>query len=359
MRKGSAFVNIIFIILVLASLGAAAFFYLSIDEEKNKIKHLQSDLEAAKVILQHTEDKLTKKDREALSLSEKNKVLTIEVSSLRAKADQLELAKSLLDKEIGELTAKKSMLEAQVTKVMKAAQEQVSLKDKDIEKKLDMERERFLIEKEVLDKQIKSSEVLMKNLINNNQVLSLQLEKNKLALEGLHRDKIGSELLATKDQLKEKEAMLEKIISENERLIAGFYEVEQEKSELKNQLEEEKTELQKELEGAQQELKRQTAKFHYNLGLVYDQSKRFQEALSEYKRALKLSPDDPDTHYNLGVLYDEAIKDQRKAIYHYKAYLDLCPLARDYEKVELWIRKAEQRLEWGQLQLIPPKGYIE
>ncbi len=95
------------------------------------------------------------------------------------------------------------------------------------------------------------------------------------------------------------------------------------------------------------------------MGLVYDQSNRYHEAEKEYKRALELFPEDPYTHYNLAVLYDENLNDNRKAIYHYKSYLEICPTARDAETVEVWLKRAENRTQWGGFKLKPPKDYVE
>jgi tetratricopeptide (TPR) repeat protein len=355
MKTGGAFLTIILIILVLASLGAAAFFYLSVDEEKNKTARLESDLESAKLVLQGTQDKLIQQDKQTVLLNERSKTLTEELSSLKQNMSQQELAKSLLDTQIKELTAKKKMLEAQLTKVMQSAQEQITLKEKDVDKKIEVEKEKFTLEKEAFDKQLKSSEVLLQSALKSNELLRAQLEKNRLALEGLHRDKIGAQLLETKDELKEKQAKLEQFISENEKLIESFQGVEEEKQ----SIQEDKTELEDQLLQAQEELKRQTAKFYYNLGLVYDQSNRHRDAEKEYKKALKLLPDDPDIHYNLAVLYDENLRDNRMAIYHYKSYLRICPTAKDADTVEIWLKRAENRLSWGGMRLKPPKDYVE
>ena len=59
---------------------------------------------------------------------------------------------------------------------------------------------------------------------------------------------------------------------------------------------------------------------HTNLGVVYYQLGRLDEALSEYDAALAVNPDDADVHYNKGAAYvqqalqvsihDEALLDQ-------------------------------------------------
>ena len=235
---------------------------------------------------------------------------------------------------------KEGTLKVKLEETMKSAQEQMKLKEKEVKLKIKEEEQKLLLKQEVLKKQAQSSEVLLQSMLKQNRTLQAQLMKNKLVLEEIHRDKIGSELLQTKDDLKETEEKLRTMITENEKLMATFHGLEAEKSGVEQQLVQ-----------SQEELEQQTAKFHYNLGLVYDQSKRFQEAAEEYESALELMPDDPDTHYNLGILYDEGINNNKKAIYHYKNYLELKPEASDAEYVKQWIEKAERRLNWGKLEL--------
>jgi len=42
---------------------------------------------------------------------------------------------------------------------------------------------------------------------------------------------------------------------------------------------------------------------HLDLGIVYAQQKRNQEALAEYRAAIKLDPEQTDAHFRLGRLY--------------------------------------------------------
>jgi tetratricopeptide (TPR) repeat protein len=42
---------------------------------------------------------------------------------------------------------------------------------------------------------------------------------------------------------------------------------------------------------------------HADLGAIYAEQKRYQEALGEFQVAVKLDPDQPDTHFRLGRLY--------------------------------------------------------
>ena len=42
---------------------------------------------------------------------------------------------------------------------------------------------------------------------------------------------------------------------------------------------------------------------HADLGVIYAERKRYQEALAEFQLAVKLDPDQPDTHFRMGRLY--------------------------------------------------------
>jgi len=42
---------------------------------------------------------------------------------------------------------------------------------------------------------------------------------------------------------------------------------------------------------------------HADLGAIYAEQKRYQEALAEFQVAVKLDPDQPDTHFRMGRLY--------------------------------------------------------
>jgi tetratricopeptide (TPR) repeat protein len=71
---------------------------------------------------------------------------------------------------------------------------------------------------------------------------------------------------------------------------------------------------------------------------------RYKEAAAAYRRALDADPNAADVHYNLGVLYDQDLKDKRRAVRHYEAYLRLCPRAGDADRVYSWLREAQMGL---------------
>jgi tetratricopeptide (TPR) repeat protein len=61
---------------------------------------------------------------------------------------------------------------------------------------------------------------------------------------------------------------------------------------------------------------------YFDLGNVLDETGRLQEAIRTYKTALQLAPTYADVHYNLALAY-EKVKDNRKALNHWKAYVAL------------------------------------
>ena len=62
------------------------------------------------------------------------------------------------------------------------------------------------------------------------------------------------------------------------------------------------------------------AEAHCNLGVIYGQQGRTDEAIREYQAALRINPDYDEAHYNLGVIYrqqgriDEAIREYQAAL---------------------------------------------
>jgi len=75
---------------------------------------------------------------------------------------------------------------------------------------------------------------------------------------------------------------------------------------------------------------------YFDLGNVLDETGRLQEAIRIYKTALQLAPTYADAHYNLALAY-EKIKDNRKALNHWRAYIGL-------DKSSAWAAHARSQI---------------
>jgi tetratricopeptide (TPR) repeat protein len=63
---------------------------------------------------------------------------------------------------------------------------------------------------------------------------------------------------------------------------------------------------------------------HFNLGNLYDEQGKRQQALDQYLLALKANPQYADAHYNLALLY-QTIGETMQAVLHWKSYLKIDP----------------------------------
>ena len=61
---------------------------------------------------------------------------------------------------------------------------------------------------------------------------------------------------------------------------------------------------------------------HFDLGNVLDETGRVSEAIQTYLTAIQLAPTYADAHYNLALAY-EKVKEARKALKHWQAYVKL------------------------------------
>ena len=99
-----------------------------------------------------------------------------------------------------------------------------------------------------------------------------------------------------------------------------------------------------ELSGQNQErskLRSDTATMHYNLAVILTEQQNFPAAIVEYQKVLEIRPNDADAHYNLGVIYDDYLKDNDKALEHYRQYVKTAPDAPESQRVRQWIKDKE------------------
>jgi len=84
-------------------------------------------------------------------------------------------------------------------------------------------------------------------------------------------------------------------------------------------------------------LKKEVADMHYNMGVIFQEDNKWDEAAMEYKKVLESDPKDADAHYNLALIYDTAKNDRKQALYHYRKYIELKPEADDILKVKEYL----------------------
>ncbi len=89
--------------------------------------------------------------------------------------------------------------------------------------------------------------------------------------------------------------------------------------------------------------RRERAEMQYNLGCVLRHGGYNIKAEEAFLAAIKINPDDPAIHYNLGILYDEDLNMPKKAIKHYKRFLELSPDDKDAGKVYEWMMALQSK----------------
>ncbi len=76
------------------------------------------------------------------------------------------------------------------------------------------------------------------------------------------------------------------------------------------------------------------------LGLLYLKEGETKKGIRSYKRHIRQNPKDPLVHYNLGVLFDNSQNKPKKAVHHYRRYLQLAKeRAKDADDVgrRIWL----------------------
>jgi tetratricopeptide (TPR) repeat protein len=81
---------------------------------------------------------------------------------------------------------------------------------------------------------------------------------------------------------------------------------------------------------------------HYNLGVIYQQQQKFDEAEMEYRKVLEVKPDDADALYNLAIIYDSHKNDSDQALLYYQKYLDSNPSPLDKTLVEDMMKRLKR-----------------
>ncbi len=88
-------------------------------------------------------------------------------------------------------------------------------------------------------------------------------------------------------------------------------------------------------------LRSDTATMHYNLAVILTDQQNYPAAIREYEKVLETRPADADAHYNLAIIYDDYMKNNEKAIEHYRQYLKISPDTPEAQRVREWMKNKE------------------
>ena len=138
------------------------------------------------------------------------------------------------------------------------------------------------------------------------------------------------------EQLKEKDAELQRVEGKFEKLHKDMMAMKMEK---RNTLTKELTALTQKVASLESDLKHERSLSQYNLGVVYAQAQRDEEAMAAYQKSLAFDPKNAEAHYNLGLLYEQVTHQPDKAVWHYRQYLEQHPKAEDRDEVQRRIEK--------------------
>ncbi|MFC1632222.1 tetratricopeptide repeat protein [Candidatus Omnitrophota bacterium] len=289
--------NIVLIVLAACFIGLTVFGYVIYNKQVKQSQLLEKDLAETKDTLRKAKHIVSQVNQEKSSLAKQNNDLSSEISDLTEKLAAIEQEKDDLDQKISVLLNEKENLETQMAQVTAEIKES-------------SQREQGFQE------QLRAQEQKLENLTEQNQRNLTQLEDSKQMLDEVFA--VSKELLSELEKTKQEKQALRQF-------PAGDVVQLSEQGPVKDE---------------------QALKTHYNQALAYEEKEKYKKALKEYKKALEVAPDDPDTHYNLALLYDERLKKTALAIKHYQTYLKLMPDAADAAKVAKWLKQAEENLFW-------------
>lgn len=198
--------------------------------------------------------------------------------------------------------------------------------------------------------QLRQSDELFRKL--QQEAGRLETEKSQLTkeYEALQSDvvsyvsvntKLQDEAEGLKEQLADAHAQLQEKTTDLERLQGKLEKLHKEMSrastERRRAVTKEIKDLNAKVAQMEQTLKHERSLYQYNLGIVYAQANRYDDAIEAYRKSIELSPRNADAHYNLGLLYDRVKTQSDRAAWHYRRYLELKPQAEDREEVQQWI----------------------
>ncbi|MDD5645198.1 MAG: tetratricopeptide repeat protein [bacterium] len=332
------------VILCILLILVAGWFYTcfiygrNIDRMKGELEQVISSLEEKQKELQS--------EREMRALTEgKHSQLGETAREHKDTIDKLKQKNAELEQLTNELTRTKTEMEQMLTS---KEMDFNSLRDA---RKIEMEK----YEKTVTEEKNRNKSLEEQKNILSEKISDMRSEIDRLRVNG---DEARLELERARERVAELEEVKKTAYvketagkeSKEETLVSGAKSVkkEAEKTDVRKRTSKSKKteEISIERPAEQTGLQEEPA-IYYNAALECQQTGRYKEALDNYKKALALDPSDPDIHYNLAILYDENIEDNKKAVYHYKRYLELNPGAEDRGVVVHWIDEAEREENWG------------
>ncbi|MDD5477088.1 MAG: tetratricopeptide repeat protein [Candidatus Omnitrophica bacterium] len=276
-----------------------------------------------------------KLDRENRELKNKFTASVKENETLKVDRDNvLAQTKSLMGEKTraNELAASLEKANLEISQLQKEKQEiqnyNLSLKEKfkkyqELQAQITKERDDFKLAYEAAKKDatIKKSK---KELV--------KLGKEKISAEINLKNKEIEQLKAQRTKLEEIKKELTSQVKEQKKAIAQAIN--------KNRrLEEEVNNLPKkfsEIARQNKRLIRETAEMHYNLGVFYTKNKEYERALAEFEKVVEITPEDAYAHFNLGYIYAEYLINRKKAVEHFRHYLQL---AKSDDKDVDWVKK--------------------
>ena len=353
MNRDSLLRGVFWIVLGLSFVGLIFASYAIYTRQGDRIDLLKDDLKITHQMLKKTKNKLSEEKGNTDILTEKKENLSRRVSLNESRIEKFRQEKEAQENKAEELLKQKVALEVTLDEARKSLKDQIRLQElkmidleKDFQKKSAMEKAMFSAQEEKSNEQIMATEVLLEALMEKNKELTEKAKENKrLLVRLIEENESGIPAYSPEEpenihDLKKKILSLNTMIRQNEKLIA-------ESKRTVSSVVSEKEKIAKQLQQSKDQYKKEALKFHYNLGLAYDQSGQFKEALEEYKKALEIDGQDADLQYNLAIIYDEHFNDMKKAVEHYSAYLKLSPDAEDKDKVTHWMEEAKRELKFS------------
>jgi chromosome segregation ATPase len=307
-----------------------------VSQEAEKLDSLNKTLEEKFSKLSADYDRIYK-DRENIIeqsrriIQEKNELLNFKKSfeEVTEEKDKLLKDKQQLSEEVGTLKVQMEQTGEKYGKELAEAKEQIKNYQADIVEKDKVNES--LIKKTNIQK----LETTIKTLEKENGDLN-----KKLNVIGEERNNLSKQLEQQNQGYAKKElasqSSYNELLNKYEELAAKHGKTVQEQEALQKQLNEFPSKIGN-LAAENKRLVKETSDMHYNLGLFYFEKQEYKRAIPEFERAIKISPQDPESYYYLGYIYAEYFMERDKAIEYFNKYLELAPRGTHSDWVKRYI----------------------